>query len=111
MYILLQFNKHEVLSEDQNKSGHDMKFLYIRIVHFLPVLQDVNVEMLQQATGLSPAMLSHALKPLTAGEEGILTYTISSQDPMKGEKSSLRQNEMTFFFKISASRNTIEEVF
>uniref|UniRef100_A0A673KXK3 Cullin 7 n=1 Tax=Sinocyclocheilus rhinocerous TaxID=307959 RepID=A0A673KXK3_9TELE len=46
MYILLQFNKHE----------------------------DVNVEMLQQATGLSPAMLSHALKPLTA-EKGILTHT------------------------------------
>uniref|UniRef100_A0A671RTZ3 Cullin-9-like n=1 Tax=Sinocyclocheilus anshuiensis TaxID=1608454 RepID=A0A671RTZ3_9TELE len=46
MYILLQFNKHE----------------------------DVSVEMLQQATGLSPAMLSHALKPLTA-EKGILTHT------------------------------------
>uniref|UniRef100_A0A673M941 Cullin family profile domain-containing protein n=1 Tax=Sinocyclocheilus rhinocerous TaxID=307959 RepID=A0A673M941_9TELE len=55
MYILLQFNKHE----------------------------DVSVEMLQQATGLSPAMLSHALKPLTA-EKGILTHTGSSQDPMKG---------------------------
>ncbi|XP_016099203.1 cullin-9-like [Sinocyclocheilus grahami] len=55
MYILLQFNKHE----------------------------DVSVEMLQQATGLSPAMLSHALKPLTA-EKGILTHTDSSQDPMKG---------------------------
>uniref|UniRef100_A0A672L7U5 Cullin-9-like n=1 Tax=Sinocyclocheilus grahami TaxID=75366 RepID=A0A672L7U5_SINGR len=48
MYILLQFNKHE----------------------------DVSVEMLQQATGLSPAMLSHALKPLTA-EKGILTHTDS----------------------------------
>uniref|UniRef100_A0A8C1T9K0 Cullin 9 n=1 Tax=Cyprinus carpio TaxID=7962 RepID=A0A8C1T9K0_CYPCA len=46
MYILLQFNKHE----------------------------DVSVEMLQQATGLSPVMLNHALKPLT-GEKGILTHT------------------------------------
>uniref|UniRef100_A0A8C2E1C0 Uncharacterized protein n=1 Tax=Cyprinus carpio TaxID=7962 RepID=A0A8C2E1C0_CYPCA len=55
MYILLQFNKHE----------------------------DVSVEMLQQATGLSPVMLNHALKPLT-GEKGILTHTGSSQDPMKG---------------------------
>ncbi|XP_067278691.1 cullin-9 isoform X2 [Pseudorasbora parva] len=55
MYILLQFNQHE----------------------------DVSVEMLQQATGLSPAMLSHALKPLTA-EEGVLTHTDCSQDPMKG---------------------------
>ncbi|XP_059374070.1 cullin-9-like isoform X6 [Carassius carassius] len=55
MYILLQFNKHE----------------------------DVSAEMLQQATGLSPAMLSHALKPLT-GEMGILTHTGSGQDPMKG---------------------------
>ncbi len=45
------------------------------------------MEMLQQATGLSPAMLSHALKPLTEGEKGILTYTGSSEDPMKGEKS------------------------
>ncbi|XP_073690770.1 cullin-9-like [Garra rufa] len=54
MYILLQFNKHE----------------------------DVSVEMLQQATGLSPVMLSHALKPLTV-EKGILTYTGSSQEPMK----------------------------
>ncbi len=43
--------------------------------------------MLQQATGLSPAVLSHALKPLTEGEKGILTYTGSSEDPMKGEKS------------------------
>uniref|UniRef100_A0A672L9C9 Cullin-9-like n=1 Tax=Sinocyclocheilus grahami TaxID=75366 RepID=A0A672L9C9_SINGR len=50
MYILLQFNKHE----------------------------DVSVEMLQQATGLSPAMLSHALKPLTA-EKGILTHTDSNR--------------------------------
>uniref|UniRef100_A0A671LD37 Cullin-9-like n=1 Tax=Sinocyclocheilus anshuiensis TaxID=1608454 RepID=A0A671LD37_9TELE len=63
MYILLQFNKHE----------------------------DVNVEMLQQATGLSPAMLSHALKPLTA-EKGILTHTGSSQDPMRGV---LRLNKKT----------------
>uniref|UniRef100_A0A8C1ACC3 Cullin 7 n=1 Tax=Cyprinus carpio carpio TaxID=630221 RepID=A0A8C1ACC3_CYPCA len=63
MYILLQFNKHE----------------------------DVNVEMLQQATGLSPAVLSHALKPLTA-EKGILTHTGSSQDPIKGV---LRLNKKT----------------
>lgn len=84
MYILLQFNKHEVLSGEQ-KFGHDMKFLYVRIVHFRLVLQDVSVEMLQQATGLSPAMLSHALKPLTV-EKVILTQTASSQDPMKGEK-------------------------
>uniref|UniRef100_A0A8C7LPC5 Cullin-9 n=1 Tax=Oncorhynchus kisutch TaxID=8019 RepID=A0A8C7LPC5_ONCKI len=44
MYILLQFN-HQV---------------------------DVSVEALQQATGLSPTMLAHALSPLTAGK-GILT--------------------------------------
>uniref|UniRef100_A0A8C1T6Q6 Uncharacterized protein n=1 Tax=Cyprinus carpio TaxID=7962 RepID=A0A8C1T6Q6_CYPCA len=50
MYILLQFNKHE----------------------------DVSVEMLQQATGLSPVMLNHALKPLT-GEKGILTHTGSNR--------------------------------
>uniref|UniRef100_A0A8C8BSN0 Cullin 7 n=1 Tax=Oncorhynchus tshawytscha TaxID=74940 RepID=A0A8C8BSN0_ONCTS len=43
MYILLQFNH-----------------------------QDVSVEALQQATGLSPTMLAHALSPLTAGK-GILT--------------------------------------
>uniref|UniRef100_A0A673XQC1 Cullin-9-like n=1 Tax=Salmo trutta TaxID=8032 RepID=A0A673XQC1_SALTR len=44
MYILLQFN-HQ---------------------------QDVSVEALQQATGLSPTVLAHALSPLTA-EKGILT--------------------------------------
>ncbi|XP_072565921.1 cullin-9 isoform X4 [Paramormyrops kingsleyae] len=54
MYILLQFN-HQ---------------------------QDVSVETLQQTTGLSPEVLSQAIKPLTS-EKGILIETGSSQDPMK----------------------------
>uniref|UniRef100_A0A452IEB8 Cullin neddylation domain-containing protein n=1 Tax=Gopherus agassizii TaxID=38772 RepID=A0A452IEB8_9SAUR len=44
----------------------------------LPVsfaLQEVAVETLAQATGLSPVLLSHALKPLT-GEAGILTQSL-----------------------------------
>ncbi|KAJ8359569.1 hypothetical protein SKAU_G00160940 [Synaphobranchus kaupii] len=54
MYILLQFNCQE----------------------------DVSVEALQQVTGLSPAVLVHALKPLAA-EKGILVQKGSSPDPMK----------------------------
>lgn len=62
------------------------KWTGFRTVDVVCFLQDVSVEMLQQATGLSPAMLSHALKPLTA-EKGLLTHTGSSQDPIKGESS------------------------
>ncbi|XP_064174037.1 cullin-9 isoform X3 [Anguilla rostrata] len=54
MYILLQFNSQE----------------------------DVAVEALQQATGLSLVVLLHALKPLTA-EKRILVHKSSSADPMK----------------------------
>uniref|UniRef100_W5L7X9 Cullin 9 n=1 Tax=Astyanax mexicanus TaxID=7994 RepID=W5L7X9_ASTMX len=50
MYILLQFNRQE----------------------------DVSLESLQQTTGLSPAVLAHAVKPLTS-EKGVLTHTGSSQ--------------------------------
>lgn len=67
MYILLQFNQQE----------------------------DVSVEALQQTTGLSPAMLTHALKPLTV-EKGVLIQSGCSQDPMKGvlklNKRSLSQS-------------------
>ncbi|XP_052006826.1 cullin-9-like isoform X3 [Xyrauchen texanus] len=63
MYILLQFNQQE----------------------------DVSVEALQKSTGLSPVMLTHAIKPLTA-EKGVLTHIGSNQDPMKGV---LRLNKMS----------------
>uniref|UniRef100_A0A4W5PAQ4 Cullin 9 n=1 Tax=Hucho hucho TaxID=62062 RepID=A0A4W5PAQ4_9TELE len=55
MYILLQFNH-----------------------------QDVSVEALQQATGLSPTMLAHALSPLTAGK-GILTQDSPDNNLVTGE--------------------------
>ncbi|CAB1343564.1 unnamed protein product [Coregonus sp. 'balchen'] len=55
MYILLQFN-HQ---------------------------QDVSVEALQQATGLSPIVLAHALSPLTA-EKGILTTDSPNNNFVKG---------------------------
>uniref|UniRef100_A0A4W5P5S2 Cullin 9 n=1 Tax=Hucho hucho TaxID=62062 RepID=A0A4W5P5S2_9TELE len=55
MYILLQFN-HQ---------------------------QDVSVEALQQATGLSPTVLAHALSPLTA-EKGILTTDSPDNNLVKG---------------------------
>ncbi|XP_041722975.2 cullin-9 isoform X1 [Coregonus clupeaformis] len=55
MYILLQFN-HQ---------------------------QDVSVEALQQATGLSPIVLAHALSPLTA-EKGILTTDSPNTNFVKG---------------------------
>ncbi|TRY95392.1 hypothetical protein DNTS_010961 [Danionella cerebrum] len=63
MYILLQFNQNE----------------------------DVSFESLKQATGLSPTILNHALKPLTT-EKGILAHTISSQGPGQGV---LRLNQAT----------------
>uniref|UniRef100_A0A673XSA6 Cullin-9-like n=1 Tax=Salmo trutta TaxID=8032 RepID=A0A673XSA6_SALTR len=56
MYILLQFN-HQ---------------------------QDVSVEALQQATGLSPTVLAHALSPLTA-EKGILTTDSPDSNLVNGE--------------------------
>uniref|UniRef100_A0A674B0P0 Cullin-9-like n=1 Tax=Salmo trutta TaxID=8032 RepID=A0A674B0P0_SALTR len=51
--------------------------LYVSTLQMYILLQfnhqaDVSVEALQQATGLSPTMLAHALSPLTAGK-GILT--------------------------------------
>ncbi|XP_062319750.1 cullin-9 isoform X1 [Osmerus eperlanus] len=55
MYILLQFNHQE----------------------------DVSVEALLQATGLSPTVLLHALSPLTA-EKGVLTHDRPDSDPSKG---------------------------
>ncbi|XP_017546167.1 cullin-9 isoform X1 [Pygocentrus nattereri] len=67
MYILLLFNQQE----------------------------DISVDSLQQATGLSPSVLAHALKPLTS-EKGILTHSGCSQDVVKGvlklNKKSLAQN-------------------
>ncbi|EMP36547.1 Cullin-7 [Chelonia mydas] len=45
--------------------------------------QEVAVETLAQATGLSPVLLSHALKPLT-GEAGILTQSLP-QEGVDGE--------------------------
>ncbi|XP_030626290.1 cullin-9 isoform X1 [Chanos chanos] len=67
MYILLQFNNQE----------------------------DVSVESLQQATGLSSTVLGHALKPLTS-EKGILIHVGASKDPLKGvlklNKRTLTQN-------------------
>uniref|UniRef100_A0A673XSV6 Cullin-9-like n=1 Tax=Salmo trutta TaxID=8032 RepID=A0A673XSV6_SALTR len=62
MYILLQFN-HQ---------------------------QDVSVEALQQATGLSPTVLAHALSPLTA-EKGILT-TDSPDRVLRLNKKALSQS-------------------
>uniref|UniRef100_A0AAR2IGS5 Cullin 7 n=1 Tax=Pygocentrus nattereri TaxID=42514 RepID=A0AAR2IGS5_PYGNA len=56
MYILLLFNQQE----------------------------DISVDSLQQATGLSPSVLAHALKPLTS-EKGILTHSGCSQDVVKGK--------------------------
>ncbi|XP_069464981.1 cullin-9 isoform X2 [Ambystoma mexicanum] len=55
MYILLHFNQHEV----------------------------VTVEFLLQSTGLSPALLNHALKPLTAAK-GVLTKEESEEHPKGG---------------------------
>ncbi|XP_066553257.1 cullin-9 isoform X3 [Amia ocellicauda] len=55
MYILLQFNQQ----------------------------QEVSVEELLQFTGLSPVVLSQALKPLTA-DKGILIHTSPTQDSSKG---------------------------
>ncbi|XP_010894542.2 cullin-9 isoform X1 [Esox lucius] len=55
MYVLLQFNHQE----------------------------DVSVEALQQATGLSSTMLTHALSPLT-GEKGVLSQTSPDNNLAKG---------------------------
>ncbi|XP_076831652.1 cullin-9 isoform X2 [Brachyhypopomus gauderio] len=55
MYILLQFNQQE----------------------------EVKLEGLQEATGLSPAVLAHALRPLTS-EKGVLT-----QEPVNGEHTGV----------------------
>ena len=42
------------------------------------------MEALQQATGLSPTMLAHALSPLIAGK-GILTQDSPDNNLVKGE--------------------------
>ena len=48
----------------------------------LCVGQDVSVETLLQATGLSPTVLLHALSPLTA-EKGVLTHDGPTVTPQR----------------------------
>ncbi|KAM9561079.1 cullin-9-like isoform 3-T3 [Salvelinus alpinus] len=62
--------------------------LYVSTLQMYILLQfnhqaDVSVEALQQATGLSPTMLAHALSPLTAGK-GILTQDSPDNNLVKG---------------------------
>nr|XP_029496675.1 cullin-9-like isoform X2 [Oncorhynchus nerka] len=62
--------------------------LYVSTLQMYILLQfnhqaDVSVEALQQATGLSPTMLAHALSPLTAGK-GILTQDNPDNNLVKG---------------------------
>lgn len=47
-------------------------FSYVQLYFFLLLFQEVSAETLLEVTGLSPVLLSHALKPLTK-ENGILT--------------------------------------
>ncbi|CAM5103994.1 unnamed protein product [Eretmochelys imbricata] len=50
--------------------------------------QEVAVETLAQATGLSPVLLSHALKPLT-GEAGILTQSLPQEGVLRLNEAAL----------------------
>ncbi|TFK02520.1 Deformed epidermal autoregulatory factor 1 like protein [Platysternon megacephalum] len=50
--------------------------------------QEVAVEALAQATGLSPVLLSHALKPLT-GEAGILTQSLPQGGVLRLNEAAL----------------------
>lgn len=104
MYILLQFNQQEVQKAHCTcikycaivaliygiALSHKMSLLScesvisVLLLALACVFQDVSVERLQQATGLSAAVLAHALKPLTS-EKGVLTHSGCSQDGENGE--------------------------